>query len=52
MSLEAEIWNMHKGLCLVKTKNLSNMLIETDCQDTLMLRVGELDKNDPMKSKI
>lgn len=49
-SLEAEIWSIYKGLCLVKEKNLSNLLIETDCEAALMFRVGELD--DPLQSVV
>ncbi|KAI3767740.1 hypothetical protein L2E82_18115 [Cichorium intybus] len=40
------------GVIFIPTpENMSNVLIETDCQPALMLRVGELDEDDPMKSK-
>lgn len=42
---------MYKGLCFVKTNYLLNMLIDIGFQDTLMLRMGEFDKNDLMKSE-
>ncbi|KAL4569514.1 hypothetical protein LXL04_025153 [Taraxacum kok-saghyz] len=36
-SLEAEVWSVFKGLCLIKKKKISNVLIETDCQSILMI---------------
>lgn len=44
-SLEAEVWSIFKGLCLIKKKNISKVLIETDCQGVLMLGVQEFDKD-------
>ncbi|PWA50939.1 ribonuclease h protein [Artemisia annua] len=49
-SLEAEIWSVYRGLCLISDKNLSNVLIETDCQAVLMLGLEVLDTRHPWKS--
>ncbi|GKD44177.1 ribonuclease H protein [Tanacetum coccineum] len=49
-SLEAEIWSIYRGLCLIRDKSLSNVLIETDCQAVLMLGLEVLDTRHPWKS--
>nr|XP_043611473.1 uncharacterized protein LOC122583101 [Erigeron canadensis] len=48
-SLDAEVWSIYKGLCLIKDKNLSNLLIETDCETILRLRPESLDRDHPLK---
>lgn len=39
-SLEAEMWSIYNGLHLVAEKNLSRLLIETDCETVIGLVVG------------
>ncbi|KAK1410229.1 hypothetical protein QVD17_36764 [Tagetes erecta] len=42
-SLEAEVWSVYNGLCLIRDKNMSNLLIETDCETILRLRWMPMD---------
>ncbi|PWA42532.1 ribonuclease h protein [Artemisia annua] len=48
-SLEAKVWSIYKGLCLIKDKNLSHVLIEMDCESAIQLGLKEVDKGHPFK---
>ncbi|PWA72247.1 ribonuclease h protein [Artemisia annua] len=48
-ALEAEVWSIYNGLCLIKEKNLSNVLIETDREEILRLVSQEVDKYHSLK---
>nr|GEY44318.1 ribonuclease H protein [Tanacetum cinerariifolium] len=49
-AIEAELWSVYKGLCLIKEKNMSNLFIETHCETVMRLGWKEADNDHALKS--
>ncbi|XP_076959842.1 uncharacterized protein LOC143636042 [Bidens hawaiensis] len=49
-SLEAEVWSIYNGLRLVVQKNMSRLLIETDCETVVGLISGYYTLRDDQQS--